>query len=279
MTGRTRKATRLVGCLLGAGMLGLFAPAQAIIIRHDKSYSDYRAAESEFPAVFFLEKQESRKVCVATLIAPGWAITAAHCAFETGLLAAMDAAEPFPVRVAGRQRLIERLVLHPRFQPDSPTDVDLALLKFSSLTGLPEPIALNSHGEESGQVVTLLGWGFFGIGTTGRRYDDGQFRFAQNRIERAGRRLQILFDDPRAQNSGALALEGMPGLGDSGGPALLRNGDDWVLAGVAVGEIMAGDFSEETQGSYGSVAVYERVSRHLEWIRLTISDNSGTASE
>jgi len=66
----------------------------------------------------------------------------------------------------------------------------------------------------------------------------------------------------------------MPSLGDSGGPALIQEEDRWLLAGIAVGEVMDENFTEETQGSYGSVAVYERVSRHVEWIRRTMRERS-----
>ncbi|MCB1671268.1 MAG: trypsin-like serine protease [Gammaproteobacteria bacterium] len=253
--------------------------AHAIIIRHDRSYASYRVRESDFPAIFFLERQGSRKVCVATLIDPQWALTAAHCASETGLQQTLNSEHRFVVEVAGRQRQIRQLVLHPRYQPDSPAEVDLALLQFAEPLDYPGPIALNVDPGESGRTVSLLGWGFFGIGTTGRQYDDGLFRMAHNRIELADRRLLIRFDDPRDPESGALDLEGMPGLGDSGGPALLRQDDRWLLAGIAVGEIMGASFSEETQGSYGAIAVYERVSRHLEWIRRTISEDHSLASE
>ncbi|MEZ5490605.1 MAG: trypsin-like serine protease [Gammaproteobacteria bacterium] len=257
--------------LLCLGGLTVIVPSEAIIIRHDKNYASYRARESDFPAIFYLERQGPRKVCVATLIDPRWAITAAHCATETGLYEALESGAGFAVSIAGRQQLIDRLVIHPQYQPGRPTEVDLALLRFEQSLDLPSPVSLNVDSEESGQVVRLLGWGFFGLGTSGRQYDDGQFRLANNRVELAGQRLRIRFDDPRELDSSALDLEGMPGLGDSGGPALLLEGDRWILAGVAVGEIMDENFSEETQGSYGAVAVYERVSRHLEWIRRTIS--------
>ncbi len=253
--------------------------SQAIIIRHDKSYASYQVRESDFPAVFFMERQGARKVCVATLIDPGWAITAAHCAFETGLQEALEAGQRFSVSVAGHQQFIEDVVVHPRYQPGSRSEVDLALLRFDSPVELPAPMALNGGFGESGEVVSLLGWGFFGIGTTGRQYNDARFRVAHNRIESADRRLLIRFDDPRAPDSVALDLEGMPSLGDSGGPALLRQGDRWLVAGIAVGEIMGETFSEETQGSYGALAVYERVSKHLDWIRRTISGNRLEAAE
>jgi len=40
-----------------------------------------------------------------------------------------------------------------------------------------------------------------------------------------------------------------------------------------VGQVEGPDFSEETQGQYGSVAVYERVSLHIEWINSVLNSD------
>ncbi|MCG8503625.1 MAG: hypothetical protein MI755_03370, partial [Sphingomonadales bacterium] len=124
--------------------------------------------------------------------------------------------------------------------------------------------------DEGDAVVTLVGWGFFGVGTTGRQYSDGVMRRATNRISNAGQRLHIKFGDPRDAATDTQPLEGMPGLWDSGGPALIQARTGYSLAGVAVGEIEGDDFSEETQGRYGSEAVYERISSHIQWIEAVI---------
>jgi len=280
MTARFRRMRRVAALgLVVFIMLMVDSPSRAIIVRHDKNYTDYQVRESDFPAVFFLERQARRKVCVATLVAPAWAITAAHCAEETTLLQTLESGASFPVKVAGGEHRIDLLVRHPDYQPGSASEVDLALLRFAAPLDLPRPIPLHEEQNEAGRIVTLLGWGFFGIGTVGRQYDDGRLRMAQNRIENAGRRLQVRFEDPRNPQEEALDLEGMPGLGDSGGPALLSGEQGRSLAGVAVGEIMGAEFSEETQGRYGSIAVYERISGHLDWIRHTIAANSRLDSE
>jgi secreted trypsin-like serine protease len=264
----------LVLPVLALATVLLVIPSQAIIIRHDKNARDYRARESDFPAVFFLERQDIGKTCVATLIDPQWAITAAHCATITSLRSNLRDGGGHAVMVSGQQYLIDLLVVHPNYLPDSPQEVDLALLKFSAPLEMPRPIEINAAQDEAGAVVSLLGWGFYGLGTTGRQFNDGSFRMAQNRVESADRRLAIRFDDPRQQISEVLDLEGMPSLGDSGGPALVQGPSGWLLAGIAVGEVMDESFTEETQGSYGSIAVYERVSRHLEWIRRTIREQT-----
>jgi len=260
-------------------VMSLHVAAQAIIIRHDRNYASYRGEEARYAAVFYLERQENRRVCAATLIDPRWAITAAHCVLETGLRDTLMRSMRFTVSIAGAEREVVSVILHPDYRPGEHDEVDLALLDFGVPMPFPVPLKMNRMDDEAGQIADLVGWGYFGLGTTGRQYSDGQFRRAQNRIERADQRLLIRFDDPRSVPQVALDLEGMPGLGDSGGPALLAGAGGWLLAGVAVGELNAPQFREETQGSYGAEAVYERISKHLEWIERTIQANAITASE
>lgn len=263
MRNKFRLALQWIPLLMAMTIL---VPAHAIIIRHDKGYGDYLQRENRYPQVFFLEQQGRRKVCVATVINASWAITAAHCADETGLGAAIENKEKFTVTIANQQRTIDQMIIHPDYRADSSAGVDLALIHFDKPLAFPRSITLNHDDNLLHKVVTIMGWGFFGLGTTGRQYDDGDFRVAQNRIESVDNRLHIHFDDPRQQTHAALELEGMPGLGDSGGPALLVSADGWILAGVAVGEVMDENFNEETQGSYGAIAVYENIAWHREWI-------------
>lgn len=265
--------------LLGILVLPL-SHAHAIVIRHDTGYSQYAASESQFPAVFWLELQAARKVCVATLVHPQWALTAAHCVEETSIREGIAARGGFDVRIAGATASIQQVVMHPDYRyrddPEHPQkEVDLALLRLAAPVTVPLPVPLYREQDEQGQVVTLLGWGYFGIGTTGIQYDDGRFRRADNRVSTAGYRLRFIFDDPRLPGSAAVDLEGMPGLGDSGGPALLLGDNGWALAGIAVGEISF-EAPYGLQGLYGSTSVYERVSSHLDWIDSVVSDASSS---
>lgn len=107
--------------------------------------------------------------------------------------------------------------------------------------------------------------------------NDGQFRRARNTVTQAGNRLHFRFDDPVTPDSDALPLEGLPGIGDSGGPALLLHEGRWHLAGVAVGELarQADDGTELRQGLYGAVVLYERLSRHQQWIDAVTGASAG----
>ncbi len=256
---------------------GTLRQSQAIVIRHDTGYSRYVASETQFPAVFWLEQRALRKVCVATLIAPQWAITAAHCVEETSLQEALDSDGVYGVHIAGADVDIDRVVMHPNYQyrydaTRSAEEVDLALLRLVRPLDIPRPLALYRAEDEQDRVATFLGWGYFGIGTTGIQHDDGRFRLAKNVVTAASSRLRFNFDDPRLPGSAAVELEGLPGLGDSGGPALLETAEGWSIAGVAVGEVGARHSGEEggAQGLYGAVGIYERLSLHQPWIDSVI---------
>ncbi len=267
---KLRKLSKRCAILLLA--LGWINIAAAIIIRHDVNARRHEARAAEFPAVFFLEQRGGDRICAATAIHARWALTAAHCVHETSLWQTLAAGGEHAVRVGGRDRQIDTAILHPDYDAERAASTDLALLRFADVSTMPA-IALQTEPSELGQIVTLVGWGFFGWGTTGREFSDGRIRMAVNRITAAGQRLEMRFDDPRQPNSEALPMEGTPGLWDSGGPALLGERGAWRLAGVAVGELEGEGFREETQGRYGAVAVYERVSNHLQWIESVLREN------
>ena len=255
-------------------LVSLFAlRSYGIIIRHDVAPGGYALRASDFSQVFYLELQGQRKVCGATLIANRWALTAAHCVSETSLGSVIERGNEFQVEIANVQRSIDRVMLHPEFTSLNTPEVDLALLRFVQEVNYPKPIPLNTEVYELGEIVTLVGWGYFGLGTTGRQYDDGTKHQAKNRITQVDQRLFSFFDDPRQLNNAALPLEGTLSLGDSGGPAFLETSEGLILAGVSVGQIEGPDFSEETQGQYGSVAVYERVSLHIDWINSVVNSD------
>ncbi len=264
--------------------------AQAIVIRHDTGYSRHAASEAQFPAVFWLEQRSQRKVCVATLIDARWALTAAHCVEETGLQRHITSQGEYVVQIAGTLQGIDHVEMHPDYQfRDHPQfaarEVDMALLRLTEPLAQPRPMPLYRDNDEQNREVTLLGWGYFGLGTTGIAHDDGRFRMARNIVTVAAQRLRLNFDDPRLPDSVAVDLEGLPGLGDSGGPALLQTADGWQLAGIAVGEVASPAATPQAagmppaQGLYGAVGIYERVSAHLAWIEAVLLTTAAPASD
>ncbi|MEX1196780.1 MAG: trypsin-like serine protease [Pseudohongiellaceae bacterium] len=271
-------SSRLVAALMCTVLATV--PASAIIIRHDTGYDEYFAREADFPAVFHLTDDNERPACIATLIDASWAITAAHCLRETPLQNHLDAGRPFSVEVAGQEVEIIDAVVHEHYAPDSMhggSDVDLALLRLDRALGFPRPVPLYRQAKEQGRVMTFVGWGFHAVGSGGRFMNDERFRKARNTVTRAGDRLHFRFDDPVTPGSDALPLEGLPGTGDSGGPALLFHEERWHLAGVAVGELarQGEDGADLRQGLYGAVVLYERLSIHQQWIDAVTGVSAG----
>jgi len=251
----------------------LASAAHAILVRHDTGYSQYHAREVDYPQVFYLERRQRRRICVATLIAPGWAVTAAHCTHETVLLQHLRDEGPYPVSIARQAVNIDAVFFHPDYDlaDASGGEVDLALLRLAEVLSSPTPLPLYRDMNELGQRVTFVGWGFHGLGRGGHYIDDGRFRFAHNTVVAAAERLRFVFDDPRAADSAALELEGVPGLGDSGGPALIEIDGQHHVAGVAIGEVARSGEPAPRQGLYGAEFVYERLSLHQRWIDAVIA--------
>ena len=267
-----RKPSSLARFALILLLAAITSSSQAIIIRHDKADSRYRVDESSYPQLFFLHQGFGNKICMATLISPHWAITAAHCTRQTPMLRTLEQQESFSLSIAGKQYEVARLVIHPlNDTADQMHSVDLALIRLDRDVDNVIPVQLNREANESSQEVSLLGWGFTGIGTLGLQYNDGKFRRARNRVHEAGQWLSFQFDDPRESGNQALDLEGIPSLGDSGGPALLETEQGPVLMGIALGELEEGE-SPPVQGLYGTIQLYERISSHLEWIEQVIAE-------
>jgi hypothetical protein len=270
--------------------------AVAAVIRHDVPAENYLAEEADFPAVFPLYEIGVHKDCVGTLIAPGWGITAAHC-FEDmfpGFNGVLEGGKPLAleneghlINVAGQTTRITSIIPAPGLgrvmisaNADGTLSLDLSeanvtgdviLLKFSTEIVDVAPIPLYGGRDEVGQTITLLGWGSFGTGDVGlvEVVNDGTFRKTENVVDLAeGPVLSFLFDDPATGM--ALDLEGVNGPGDSGGPALMRDGDSWVLAGISsYGEYPDG--MNAPQGQYGWREFYPRISEIKPWIDSVIA--------
>ena len=235
------------------------APASAIVIRHDVADSAHLANAADYPFLFVMYRTaEGYGDCVATMISPEWAITAAHCTDVKSLTDGI-ASGGYEVDVGGVKNRIVQVERHPGTVADRP--VDLALLRLSKPASHVRPVRLYRPTDEVGREVLFPGWGDPGNGRNGVGTGDGKFRVAENRVERTETgRIIFVFDSP--DSGKALPFEGISGPGDSGGPALVMTPQGWATLGVSSAQRVTGD----KEGQYGVEELYVRVSDYVSWI-------------
>lgn len=254
------------------------SPAAAVVIRHDVDDTKYRIPAREFPALVDMPGEGH-----GSLIAPQWAVTAAHALPQHSKLK--------HIVINGLPREVERVIVHPGYKtlPQALIDQatasgeamlivvflassdDIALIKLSQPVVDVAPVALYRGGDEAGQLIKLIGKGATGTGDTGHDPNGPnrtELRRAFNTVTSAyDRWLCYVFDAPPS----ALPLEGVLGNGDSGGPVLVESGAQWLLAGLGSWKVVQGNVLTARPGRYGQVACNVRLSHYSGWIDSTMS--------
>lgn len=267
-------------------LLAVSSTASAIVIRHDVDDASYRMPASEFPALVDMPGEGH-----GVLIAPQWAITAAHTLPMHR--------EHLQVDIGGVPRAVERVVVHPGYRPLPQVLIDqamasgeamlivvflassddIALLRLAQPVTDIAPVDLSLRNDEAGQRVKLIGKGATGTGDTGhdpKGPNRTELRHAFNTVTSAyDRWFCYVFDEPAS----ALPLEGVPGNGDSGGPVLVQDGDDWRLAGLAAWKVGQGNVMTSRPGRYGQVNCNVRLSHYADWVQGVMSEQPQPAAQ
>lgn len=240
-------------------VLATIPSATPIIIRHDVSDEDYVALADSLDLSAAVVRF-TRTDMAGTLIAQDWILSAAHVAQEVSPGGSL-------LWGSGDSLRVERVVLHPLWLEEG-FPHDIALIKLTTPVEGAVTIPLYLDSDEEGRLVTLIGNGDLGDGTTGPTGNDGRFRAATNRIDNLSDSwLAWRFDGPN--DPGTTPMEGISGPGDSAGPAFIQRDGRYFVAGVSSGQDTQATGGRE--GRYGVTEYYTRVSAYSDWIASVVA--------
>ncbi len=235
-----------IGLILMLSLL-VVSSGRAIVVRHDRADADFLTSSAEFPMVARVG------AAMGTLIAPRWVLTAAHVAdgVSTGV---------GDVRFGDHAVAVADVYVHPDYARGE-DHRDLALIELVEPIDGIVPVSVHREPDELGRRMTLVGTGIAGTGLTGPAGEGGTWRRARNVVDGVQPGwLSLRFDAPPDGDD----LEGISGPGDSGGPALVRVGEAWHVAGVSA----YNDGGELCR--YGTVDHYSRVADEVDWIEAVM---------
>jgi len=229
-----------------------------IIMRHDVEEEQYFELAEKTKGSFV-----RLNAGCGTFISDRWILTAAHVASVPQI--------GNEVTINGVSYQFKNKIIHPSYRDGRSIQYDIALIELEKPVPGVEPAEIYLKDDEVGKDIVFVGTGYAGTGDQGLGGEvnkDRKLRAAQNRIEgiRADGFLRFKFDAPNTE--GALPLEGISGPGDSGGPALWFEGEHADILGVSSHQDFNGNSSE---GMYGALEFYTRVSEYAEWIQQTIN--------
>ncbi len=210
----------------------------------------------------------------------GYILTAAHIFDLPG--------DPGDYRVrtpGGRVLRADRLWIHADWDGDLEyrTGLDLAVLRLSApVTDAGPPPLLYAGDGEAGKLITFVGFGSRGIGSTGEqdRFYRGSHKVAAQGV--VDYWMALVSPSPGDADHGnylgvflpredggvpnpyggaskpASPLVGLLGSGDSGGSAWMRSGAAWVIVGV--------NSNGTGTAQYGDTSWFARLAPHRRWI-------------
>lgn len=239
------------------------------------------SAPNQWPWIAALVRNNSAdnyqgQFCGASLINPRWLITAAHCLRDENNIEMKPQDLHAVAQILdlqddiGQALLPKRLIVHPQFN-NTQLNHDIALIQLQKPAKAIKPLSLvTGNNLWVNTTAIVIGWGAL---------SEQDANFATYPTHLYNTSLPIVSNALCQTAMGKLRITstmlcaGLPAggrdtcSGDSGGPLIVRQNNQWHLAGITSWGDNAGCAA---RGKYG---VYTRVSRYIGFIKNTMGRN------
>ncbi len=256
--------------LIGFVLLASISHAESLS-KGRRIVGGYESVPHAYPWMAALVDSESRTTysglfCGASLIHSRWLVTAAHCVKDDSgrdlkphNLEAVLNIHNLKTET-GDKVMAKRILVHPRYDYWGSNDYDIALIELERDMPYPTIGWLSDDRNLVGEESLVLGWGY-----TNRRDPETLMEVSMPIISNAICNADYNMDGSYGKNpvSDLMICAGADGKdscsGDSGGPLIIKDGNNWKLAGI----VSWGSDPCAEKGLYG---VYTKVSAFTAFI-------------